>query len=71
MNPIEFAFSKLKALLRQNPARTIDALWRRLGTVLDTFTAPNAPTINTQCENALGPGTLPDRTDKRQPPTEN
>ncbi len=32
MNPIELAFSKLKALLRQNPARTIDALWQRLGT---------------------------------------
>ena len=59
MNPIELAFSKLKALLRHNPARTIDALWRRLGTVLDTSPPPNAPTssdtpnINTQCESAL------------------
>jgi transposase len=38
MNPIEMAFAKLKALLRQDPTRTIDALWRRLGTALDTFT---------------------------------
>jgi transposase len=38
MNPIELAFAKLKALLRQNPARSIDALWHRLGTLLDTFT---------------------------------
>lgn len=38
MNPIEMAFSKLKSLLRQQPARTIDALWRRIGTILDTFT---------------------------------
>ena len=38
MNPIEMAFAKLKALLRQDPARTIDTLWRRLGALLDTFT---------------------------------
>jgi transposase len=59
MNPIELAFTKLEALLRQNPARTIDALWRRLGTLLDAFNPADAPTssatpaINTQCENAL------------------
>jgi transposase len=38
MNPIERASSKLKALLRQDPARTIDILWRRLAILLDTFT---------------------------------
>ena len=37
MNPIEMAFSKLKSLLRQNPARTINALWRRIGKLLETF----------------------------------
>ena len=37
MNPIERAFNKLKALLRQHPARTIDAFRRRLNSVLDTF----------------------------------
>lgn len=44
MNPIEMAFSKLKLLLRQNPARTIDALWRRIGTLIDAFTP-------TECAN--------------------
>lgn len=37
MNPIEMAFSKLKSLLRQEPARTIDALINRIGNVLDRF----------------------------------
>ena len=37
MNPIELAFSKLKALLRQEPARTVDALTRRIGELLDRF----------------------------------
>ncbi len=37
MNPI-LAFSKLKTALRAEPARTIDTLWRRIGTILDTFT---------------------------------
>jgi transposase len=38
MNPIEMAFSKLKALLRQEPARTVDALVDRIGSLLDRFT---------------------------------
>ncbi len=37
MNPIELAFSKLKALLRQQPARTVDALVERIGHILDRF----------------------------------
>lgn len=37
MNPIELAFAKLKALMRHQPARTIDALRRRIGTLLDAF----------------------------------
>ena len=37
MNPIEMAIAKLKALLRQNPARDIDALCRHIGRLLDTF----------------------------------
>jgi transposase len=37
MNPIEMAFSKLKALLRHDPARTIDALVERIGSLLDRF----------------------------------
>ena len=37
MNPIELAFSKLKALLRQQPARTVDALVERIRHILDGF----------------------------------
>ena len=37
MNPIEMLFSKLKTLLRQDPARTVDALCRRIGDLLDRF----------------------------------
>ena len=38
LNPIEQAFSKLKALLRAKAARTFDDLWRMLGSLLDCFT---------------------------------
>jgi transposase len=37
-NPIENAFSKLKALLRARAERTIDALWGAVGTLVDAFT---------------------------------
>lgn len=37
LNPIEQAFSKLKALLRKAAARTRDALWSTIGTLLDAF----------------------------------
>ena len=33
LNPIEMAFSKLKANLRRIGARTIDALWRAIGDI--------------------------------------
>ena len=36
-NPIEMAFSKLKALLRKAAARTIDDLWRVIGQRLGQF----------------------------------
>jgi len=39
-NPIENAFSKLKALLRKAAARTVDQLWAVIGDCLDAFT-PN------------------------------
>ena len=39
MNPIEMAFAKLKALLRQSAERTRDGLWQRIGDLLDHFTA--------------------------------
>ena len=37
-NPIENAFSKLKAFLRKAAARTIDELWDVIRIALDTFT---------------------------------
>jgi transposase len=39
LNPIELAFSKLKWLLRSAAERTVDALWSRLGKLLDQFPA--------------------------------
>ena len=38
LNPIERAFSKLKALLRKAAKRTVEELWDYLGEVLDEFT---------------------------------
>ena len=37
LNPIEMAFSKLKAHLRKAAARTIDALWKAVGQICDLF----------------------------------
>lgn len=38
LNPIELAFSKLKRLLRDAAEPTMDALWQRIGRLLDHFT---------------------------------
>ena len=37
LNPIEMAFSKLKAHLRKAAARTIDELWRTVGKICNLF----------------------------------
>lgn len=37
LNPIEQAFSKIKALLRKVAARTIDALWNAIANILKAF----------------------------------
>jgi transposase len=37
-NPIEKAFSKLKAALRKAAQRTVDGLWDTIGRLVDTFT---------------------------------
>ena len=37
LNPIELAFSKLKALLRKAGRRTVEGLWSFLGDALDRF----------------------------------
>jgi len=39
LNPIEMAFSKLKALLRKAAERTVPDLWDRIGTILAEFSA--------------------------------
>jgi len=43
-NPIENAFSKLKAILRKAAARSIAYLWSTIGTAIDQFTP-------TECQN--------------------
>lgn len=37
LNPIENAFSKLKAMLRKAAERTMDGLWTQIGRLLDLF----------------------------------
>lgn len=37
LNPIEMAFAKLKAHLRNAKARTIDALWQAVGSICDLY----------------------------------
>jgi transposase len=38
LNPIEQLFAKLKTLLRKAAERTVEATWRRIGTILQNFT---------------------------------
>lgn len=44
LNPVEMAFSKLKAHLRAKAIRTTDGLWQAIGDICDLF-LPN------QCRN--------------------
>jgi transposase len=37
LNPIEQAFAKLKHALRKAKERTVEALWKRIGTLIQTF----------------------------------
>jgi transposase len=37
LNPIEQVFSKLKRLLKKAEERTVEATWRRIGSLLDAF----------------------------------
>jgi transposase len=46
LNPIEQVFAKLKTLLRRAAERSVEATWRRIGSLLDAFT-PN------ECANYL------------------
>ncbi len=38
LNPIEQVFAKLKTLLRKAAERTVEATWKRIGTLLHAFT---------------------------------
>ncbi len=44
LNPIEMAFSKLKAYLRKIGARTFDEVWKAIGDICDMF-------IPIECKN--------------------
>jgi transposase len=46
LNPIEQVFAKLKTLLRKADTRTIEQTWRRIGDLLDAFSAA-------ECSNYL------------------
>jgi hypothetical protein len=39
LNPIEQAFAKLKTLLRSADQRSTDAVWKRIGSLLDEFSS--------------------------------
>ena len=46
LNPIKMVFAKLKTLFRKADERSIEASWRRVGTLLEHFTP-------TECQNYL------------------
>lgn len=46
LNPIEMIFAKMKAKLRQEAHRTVEALWRALGRIASAIT-------RTECANYL------------------
>ena len=48
-NPIEKLFSKLKALLRRVAKRSIDALWREIGDLLDAVTPAECSNFFISC----------------------
>ncbi len=45
LNPIEQVFAKLKAMLRKIAARSLDALWTAVGTLLDRFSPRECASI--------------------------
>ena len=48
-NPIEQVFSKLKTLLRSAQARTLEALWCAIGSLLDRFPPDECERYIRQC----------------------
>ena len=49
LNPIEKAFSKVKALLRKAAARTVEGLWAAIANTLDAFTPEECRNYFTSC----------------------
>ena len=60
LNPIEKAFSKLKAKLRAAAKRTVESLWQYLGRVLDEF-------LPDECRNYFASCGYPTATSNREP----
>ena len=48
-NPIEKFFAKLKALLRKAAKRSIDALWKEIGDLLNTLTQQECSNFFASC----------------------
>ncbi len=57
LNPIEMAFSKLKALIRKVAARTYDQLWQAVGHICDLFSDEECYNFFQSCwiRNRLNP----------------
>ena len=49
LNPIEKLFSKLKTLLRKAALRSVDALWKHIGTLIDAFPAAECANYLASC----------------------
>ncbi len=45
LNPIEMAFSKLKALLRKAAERTVEGPWTAIGRLVDRITPAESPNV--------------------------
>lgn len=53
LNPIEHVFAKLKSLLRKNKERTMQGLWKRLGQLLNYFSADECSSYFRHCGYGL------------------
>lgn len=49
LNPIEQAFATLKTLLRKAEARTLEALWKTIGLLIDRITAQDCRNLLRTC----------------------
>jgi transposase len=54
-NPIEQAFAKLKALLREARERTVERLWQLLGRLMDEFSPSGCQNDLRRCGYAATP----------------